>query len=139
MRTRAVGLLVFLSLLSAPIAQGQIAEHPSVASNLRLVEAWLEAQMAYRGLPGVTVGVVHDQELIYSQGFGYADVEAHTASTPETIYRIASHSKLFTSISIMQLRDQGRLGLDDPIEKHLPWFEIRKPHGETPPITIRHL
>jgi CubicO group peptidase (beta-lactamase class C family) len=139
MRIPALGVLFMLSLVVPHLARGQIAEHPSVVSNLKLIEAWLEAQMAYRGLPGVSVGVVYDQELIYSKGFGYADIESRAAAAPTTIYRIASHSKLFTAIAIMQLRDQGLLSLDDPIEKHLPWFEIRNPFGEAPAITIRHL
>ena len=103
MRTQALGVLFMLSLVVPHLARGQIAEHPSVVSNLKLVEAWLEAQMAYRGLPGVSVGVVYDQELIYSKGFGYADVESRAPAAPTTIYRIASHSKLFTAIAIMQI------------------------------------
>src|SRR5438067_12512992 len=73
------------------------AEHPEVQSGIRLLEAWIESQMAYRGLPGVSVGIVYDQDLIWSRGFGYADVEKKVAAAPDTIYRIASISKLFTS------------------------------------------
>lgn len=139
MRTRILGFFFGALFGFVLVAEGQIAEHPAVASNLGLVEAWIEAQMAYRGLPGMSIGVIYDQDLIYAKGFGYADVEARTRATPSTIYRIASHSKLFTAIAILQLRDAGRLSLDDPIEGHLPWFQIQNPHEGAPPVTLRHV
>lgn len=116
-----------------------IATHPDVAGNIGLFEAWLQARMAYEGLPGAVVGIVHDQDLIYASGFGWADVEAEKLATTETIFRIASHSKLFTAISIMQQRDAGNLELDDPVENYLPWFKIENSFSDARPITIRHL
>jgi D-alanyl-D-alanine carboxypeptidase len=115
------------------------AKHPLVASNLALLEVWLEAQRAYYGLPGVAVGIVHDQALIYVKGIGHANLETQTPVTPQTIYRMASHSKLFTAIAIMQLRDQGKLSLDDPVKKYLPWGDIQNVYPQAAPITIRHL
>jgi len=115
------------------------AEHPLVASNLALLEVWLEAQRAYWGLPGVAVGIVQDQALIYAKGIGYANLETHAPVTPQTIYRIASHSKLFTAIAIMQLRDQGKLNLDDSVKQYLPWFDIPNGCPQATSITVRHL
>ena len=61
------------------------------------------------------------------------------AATPDTLYRIASITKLFTATSILQLRDAGALQLDDPVTRHLPWFAVPSRHADAPPITIRHL
>jgi CubicO group peptidase (beta-lactamase class C family) len=105
----------------------------------RLFSAWMEGQLAYRGLPGVAVGVVHDQELVWSKGFGFADVQAKRPMTPATRFRIASNSKLFTAIAIMQLREEGKVGLDDPVVKHLPWFKARPAGEDDGPITIEQL
>ena len=58
---------------------------------------------------------------------------------PDTLYRIASITKLFTATSILQLRDAGALQLDDPVTRHLPWFAVASRHADAPPITIRHL
>ena len=116
-----------------------LATHPDVVSNLNLFEAWLQAKMAYEGLPGTVVGVVHDQRLIYATGFGWADIDSRSRATADTIFRIASHSKLFTAISIMQQRDAGKLQLDDPVEKYLPWFTIQNDFEDARPITVRHL
>jgi len=113
--------------------------HDEVASSLALFTAWVEAQLAHRHQPGLAVGVIYDQTLVWSQGFGYADLATQKATTPTTIYRIASITKLFTSLAILQLRDAGLLQLDDPVTKHLPWFQIQNPYPDTPVLTLRHL
>jgi CubicO group peptidase (beta-lactamase class C family) len=115
------------------------AVHHDVASNIALLEIWLRAKMSYGGLPGTAVGIVHDQELVYARGFGHADVASGKPVEPDSIFRIASHSKLFTAISAMQLRDQGKLQLDEPISTYLPWFNIRNAHPDAPAVTTRHL
>jgi CubicO group peptidase (beta-lactamase class C family) len=121
-------------------ANGQaLRENPEVAAGIRLFEAWMNEQMAYRGLPGIAAGVVYDQELVWARGFGYADVDRRTPAKPDTIFRMASHTKMFTATAIMQLRDAGKLRLDDPVSKYLPWFRIQPAAEDDPPITIEHL
>ena len=121
------------------VQKTNIVNDPDVLGAERLFSAWIEGQIAYRGLPGIAVGVVSDQELIWAKGFGFADIKAKAPMTPTTKFRMASHSKLFTAIAIMQLREEGKLGLDDPVVKHLPWFKA-KPAGEDDgPITVEQL
>ncbi len=108
-----------------------------VASGIRVFESWTQSQMAYSGQPGISVAVVKDQEIVWSRGFGYADVEGDVKASPETIYRIASITKLFTSTAMMQLRDKGKLSIHDPITDYLQWFEIGDRKGQ--PITIENL
>src|SRR6185436_7178624 len=93
------------------IAHKDVADHPDVLGAERLFSAWMDGQIAYRGLPGIVVGVVSDQELVWAKGFGFADLNAKLAMTPATKFRMASHSKLFTAIAIMQLREEGKLRL----------------------------
>ncbi|QJR38288.1 beta-lactamase family protein [Gemmatimonas groenlandica] len=116
-----------------------LAAHPDVLAAERLFSAWLDGQLAYRGIPGVAVGVVHDQQLVWSQGFGFADVKNHVAMTPQVKFRIASHSKMFAAIAIMQLREEGRIRLDDPVEKYLPWFKAKPAGDDDGVITIEQL
>jgi len=97
------------------------AAHPEVASGIELLSAWIEAQMAQRRELGLSIGIVHDQELVWARGFGYADLNEPIPATAATRYRIASITKLFTSTGILMLRDAGMLQLDDPVERHLPW------------------
>ena len=67
------------------------------------LEHWLDAQCAYEQIPGISMGVVHDQELLWSRGFGHSDLERKTPASPRTIYSICSISKLFTAIAVLQI------------------------------------
>ncbi len=115
------------------------ADHPDVKGAERLFSAWMVGQIAYRGIPGVVVGVVADQELVWSSAFGHSNVAEKLPMTPQTKFRMASHSKLFTATAIMQLREQGKLRLDDPVTKHLPWFRVKPANPDDPAITIEEL
>ena len=129
---------VFLFALAICLRAG-VGDHAEVKGAERLFDAWIRGQIAYRGLPGIAVGVVQDQQLIWAQGFGFADVDAKTPMTPATKFRMASHSKLFTATAIMQLREAGKIRLDDPIAKYLPWFKMQPAEPDDPPITIEEL
>ncbi len=113
-----------------------ITEDPRVVHALTLLETWAGAEQAYRRLPGVSMAVVHDQQLLWSRGFGDATVETKVPATPSTMYSICSISKLFTSVAVMQQRDAGRLRLDDPVSKYLPWFFIGGLPEGAGPVTI---
>ena len=143
----AVAALISACLIgsASPVVYAQsteaerIARDPEVLGATRLFVAWLEGQILNRHLPGVAVGVVSDQDLIWARGFGLADTSAKIAMTPATKFRMASHSKLFTATAVMQLREQGKLRLDDPVSKHLPWFQVKPADPDDPPITIEEL
>jgi CubicO group peptidase (beta-lactamase class C family) len=74
--------------------------------------------------PGLAVGVVKDQELIYAKGFGVTNLETGGEVTQRTLFHMASVTKPFVATSIMQLLEQENLSLDDSIVKHLPYFEM---------------
>ena len=115
-----------------------LLDHPKVRFKIDAFAAWIEAQLAYRELPGVSVGLVYDQELVWHRGFGFADRERQVRADAQTVYRIASISKLFTATALLQLRDADKLQLDDPVRRHLPWFRIGG-EADSPPITLRAL
>ncbi len=90
--------------------------------------------------PGFVYGIVLDGELVYSGGFGYKNVEKQTPVNNASLFRIASMSKSFTAIAILQLRDAGKLNLDDPASKYIPEMKnLVYPTMDSPKITIRHL
>jgi serine beta-lactamase-like protein LACTB, mitochondrial len=74
------------------------------------------------GAPGLSVAVALNDELVWSSGFGMADVENDVPSRGNTVYRIASISKTFGATSVLQLVDHGLVSVDDPIEKYVPTF-----------------
>ena len=116
-------------------AQG-LTDDPRVADAINLLERWIDAQQAYLQIPSVTAAVVHDQDPLWSAGFGYADVESRRPATPGTMYSICSISKLFTSVSAMQLRDRGKFRLDDPVSALLPWFELQNTYPDGAAVTV---
>jgi CubicO group peptidase (beta-lactamase class C family) len=79
----------------------------------------LEAQRAGR-LPSISAAVFRGEELAWSEAIGLADVEQGVDASPDTQYAVASITKTFTAASVLRLRDEGKLDLDDPLSKHLP-------------------
>lgn len=126
-------------LLLTPLFGQPPSSHPDVLAAERLFDAWMQGQVAYRNLPGIAVGVVADQQLVWAKGYGFADIDRKIPMTPATQFRMASHSKLFTATAIMQLRDEGKLRLDDPVVQYLPWFKVKPAEAGDPPITIEEL
>ncbi len=84
--------------------------------------------------PGCAIGIVRNDSLIFSKGYGMANLEYSVLNTPETIYHMASVSKQFTGYAIVLLAGQGKLHLDDDVHKYLSWFPDLKEK-----ITIRQL
>ncbi len=128
-------VLFFLLISTSLTSQSD----PDLTDAFRLLNTWLDAQKDYEKLPGISVGIVKDQDLIWSSGFGYSDVALENTASASTIYSICSISKLFTAIAILQLRDAGHLRLDDEISSILPWFKVRQSFEDSGPITVRGL
>lgn len=126
----------FLFVFLYPV-RGQEKENFSEA--FQLIETWLQAQKDYEQLPGITASVVEDQEIIWNGSFGQANPEGSVSAKPETLFSICSISKLFTSVAIMQLYDQGKLRLDDRISELLPWYDLEQKFPSSGPITVRNL
>jgi len=116
-----------------------IASHPRVKEAVAAYEKWLDGERAFKKIPGIAAAMVVDQDVIWQGGTGYADLARKTPATPNTLYSICSISKLFTSISALQLRDQGKLRLDDPVAKHVAWFTPKTAYPADGPITIEGL
>jgi len=92
------------------------------------------------GIAGSSFYLVRDNEIVARELYGLAHVEENRAVDEETIYHWASITKTFTGIAIMQLRDRGRLKLDDAVVKYLPELRaVHNPYGDMSEITIRHL
>ena len=93
-----------------------------------------EAQ-ADKRLPSVSAAAVHDGEIVWSEAIGLADVESGEEATPDHQYRIASITKTVTAVGVMRLRDEKKLALDDPLDKHLSGAA----HGPTIRSLLSHL
>jgi len=119
-----------------------LAPDPRVRSAIEMLEAWIRTRMESVGPPGLSVAVTFRGDVVWSEGFGFADVEHHVPASAATVYRAASLTKALTAISILQLRDAGKLRLDDPVTAHLPWFAAAERAHTDPaasPVRIRDL
>ena len=90
-------------------------------------------------LYGAAAGIVHNGELVWSGGAGFADQAAGRSSGPDVLYRIASITKTFTGTAILQLRDAGKLDLDDPVVKWVPELADSASPETIGNVTIRRL
>ena len=91
-------------------------------------------------VPGAAWGIIVDGKVVHVSVHGLRDVKSGAAVDTSTVFRIASMSKSFAALSILQLRDAGRLSLEDPAERYVPELRTLKyPTSDSPKITIRHL
>jgi CubicO group peptidase (beta-lactamase class C family) len=130
-------LILFISFLFIKGFSQNHAKDNSEA--FKLIEVWLDAQKDFEKLPGITAAVVGDQEVLWSGAFGLANVGEKVKMEPSTLFSICSISKLFTSVAIMKLYDEGKLRLDDRIEDLLPWYDLEQKFPDSGPVTIRSL
>ena len=86
---------------------------------LDYVPRWIEFQMRLTEQPGCSIAIARRGKLVLEQAFGHADLPGRVALTPVHRFRVASHSKTFTAAGILKLREQGRLGLDDPAGRYV--------------------
>jgi len=127
---RVAALLPLLLILSA----ASFAQQIDVRSRVALIEKMIAEEMEKNAIPGVAVAISQNGQLVYSKGFGYADLENKVTFTPQTVSRIGSISKTFTALAVMQLVEQGKLNLDAEVQTYVPTFPKK-----SAPITIRHL
>ena len=131
--------LICLILICLPLLASSQGEKHDLHDAENLLKYWLEAQLDYNKIPGANFAFVEDQDVTWQLSLGDANPNKSLLSQPNTLYSICSISKLFTSISIMQLRDAGKLSLEDKIQDVLPWYDLPQQYEESGPVTIRSL
>jgi len=104
------------------------------AARADAVDDLVTRTMAAEHAPGVSVAVLKDGKLVKSQGYGLADAEKKEPATAETVYQLASVTKQFTAAGVLLLVEEGKLGLDDALSKHLPDLP-----ESWRPVTVRQL
>ncbi len=105
---------------------------------LHLIDKWLDYQTYFKEIPGVSVGIFVEDEIIFRKEYGYANIKDKIKLTDQHLFRIASHSKLFSATAIMRLYHEDKLSIDDKVSKYLPWFTSDKDKNMGQ-VRIRHL
>jgi CubicO group peptidase (beta-lactamase class C family) len=102
------------------------------------IDAAVETEMERSRQPGLTLGLTDQDKTLVIRTYGFADLASEQPVTPETLFEIGSIGKTFTAVAILQLVDEGRIDLEAPVDRYLPWFAVPQQAGH-PPITIAHL
>lgn len=138
----------FLALLTITILIGQLLTAPPVnsapAQSVPLqqvdkdrIDAYIQSRMQIANIPGLALGVIYGDEVVYLKGYGVAGPDGR-AVTPQTPFIIGSTSKSFTALAVMQLVEAGKIDLESPVTKYLPWFRTNDAAASAR-ITVRNL
>ncbi|MBN2348093.1 MAG: beta-lactamase family protein [Bacteroidales bacterium] len=139
-KKRLIVLLVFLMITIVLILiKPRAPQPPNSVKTVAGLEAYLENLADFGIPPGMTLVVVKNDSIIYSKGFGWADMPKKIPATPETVYHWFSITKIATAIAILQLQEQGKLQLDDSVAKILPFFNVQYPSATSRAVSIRNL
>ena len=132
--------LAVILFATAPHAQQPPSAGAPLAAAFDEVDRLLTQFTTDRHVPGAAWGVIVDGQLAHMTTRGLRDVALQSPVDADSVFRIASMTKSFTAISILRLRDEGKLSLDDPAEKYVPEMAgLKYPASDAPKITIRHL
>lgn len=126
-RIIAAALVVGLAVMSDASVQAQQPSQASIEALLPDFEKQVAEGMKAFSVPGVAVGVIHEDKLIFAKGFGVRALGMPEQVTPETIFQIGSTTKAFFTTTLAQAVDAGRLGWNDPVIDHVPEFQFADP------------
>jgi CubicO group peptidase (beta-lactamase class C family) len=107
------------------------------APSFTAIDAYVRRQMKDARIPGLALGIVRDGHAVHLRGFGRAD-DSGRPFTPQTPFFIGSNSNSFTALAVMQLAEAGKVDLDAPVQRYIPWFRVADPEASAL-ITVRHL
>ena len=133
-------IAVFLAAVACGIALmvlGPVSATADDGPDLAAIDRYVRSEMDAQRIPGLALGIVQGDRIVHVQGFGEADRSGRQV-TPETPFLIGSVTKSFTALAIMQLSEAGRIQLDAPVQRYLPWWRLADPDASTQ-ITVRHL
>src|SRR3954447_4809441 len=141
-----LSLLMILSMVSALLPQAGFAQAASETAAVRAdyskqlaaIEEKVEARRKELGIPGMSLVIVKDDQIIYLKGLGYKDFEKKAPVTPDTQFAIGSATKAFTALTVLMAQDEGKLSIDDSPKKYLPYFHMYDPDTDKN-ITLRDL
>jgi len=135
----AVAFALAIALIAARSVEQAVApaRPQTLDEALRKIETTVGADFAKDGVGGLSIAVVQRDRLIWSRHFGYAESETRRVADNDTAYRVGSITKQFTALALLQLAEQGKLRLEDPLEKFVPEIKQVKglPEGSSP-ITL---
>jgi CubicO group peptidase (beta-lactamase class C family) len=129
----------FLSALACGIASAMFWSAASAAGgpDIAAIDQYVRSEMDAQRIPGLALGIVQRDRIVHVRGFGHVR-QSGPEVTPQTPFLIGSVTKSFTALAIMQLSEAGRVQLDAPVQRYLPWWRVADPVASAQ-VTVRHL
>jgi len=127
-----LGLLVFGTNRFRSKAQAR-----SDSPDFSAIDQYVKGRMRSARIPGIALAIVKGDQIIYSKGYGRADPSGR-AVTPQMPFMIGSVTKPITALAVMQLVEAGKIELDMPVQRYIPWFRVSDPEASAQ-ITVRQL
>jgi putative ATP-binding cassette transporter len=132
-------VVLFSALLGAVPASPPVQRAPALTpEQLRYIDSYFQGEVKRADFPGGALAIVEGDRTVLLSTAGVADLDSHAPVTADTVFCIASLTKSFTAIALLQLRDRGLVDLDAPVTRYLPWFRVAG-EGEGERITLREL
>jgi len=112
---------------------------PSISqAKIEKIEQFVNTQMKRAKIPGLALSIVKENKTVYQKGYGFSDIKKREPASPSTLFEMASATKFFTGLAILQMEEKGLINLNDPVDKYLPWLKL-KYRGQEITLTINHL
>ncbi|MFN2135600.1 MAG: serine hydrolase domain-containing protein [Candidatus Promineifilaceae bacterium] len=124
-------------LLTQTTAQSSPAKPASEGTSYAIIDAYIENQMRHLHIPGLSLAIVDGDRVVHLRGFGTVHPNG-VAPVPQTPFFIGSLTKSFTALAVIQLVEAGKVELNAPVQRYLPWFKVADPVASGQ-ITVRHL
>ncbi len=131
-----ISLIIVITLLNSCAS---VPKPPDKVESISEFENYLNKVVESRTPPGMSLAVVKNDSIIYGKGFGWADEPRKIHATPNTVYHWWSCTKIATAIAILQLQERGKLSLNDPVVRYLPFFGVKYPSDTSKQVTILNL
>ncbi len=139
LRTFRTAAIVIALAIAVPVAR-QASVPAELGAALEQIDALAAQTQRDGGIGGLTIGVISGGKLAWTRSYGSSDAESKRPASADTVYRIGSITKQFTALMLLQLVEQGKVGLTDPVERYVPEITaIPKFRPDTPPITLLQL
>jgi CubicO group peptidase (beta-lactamase class C family) len=132
-RLLLIGVAIWLAASGRMLAAAELSDETRSQVDAKITSL-LESSRA----PGLSAAIVVDGQLVYEHGYGLADAENQVPATADTIYRLASISKMFTAVAALQLVEQGKLDLTAPIQQYVPSFPQKDQGAVTAELLLKH-
>jgi len=134
-RIKITSIVILLACLASSTAFASPSQ--ATVPDFAAIDAYVEAQMKDIHIPGVAIGIIQGDQIVYAKGYGVADPSGR-AVTAQTPFWLASLAKPVTALAVMQLVEAGKVELDAPVQRYIPYFRLADEQASAA-ITVRHL